>query len=586
MSYKSKKIGITEVVLRDGHQSLLATRLQMSDISNICHQLDNIGYWSIECWGGATFDSCIRYLNEDPWQRLKNLKKLMPKTPLQMLIRGQNLLGYRHYSDDVVDRFIEKSAENGINIFRIFDALNDGRNIKRCINATKAVHQHAQATLCYTTSPVHDIDYWVNKAIEFAEMGADSIAIKDMAGILTPYMAEELVYKLKQEVDIELHLHAHATAGLSDMTIIKAIEAGIDRVDTSISSMSGTYGHTATESVVASLNGTKFDTGLNLESLEKVSKYFASVRDKYKQFEGKLKGTDSRILISQVPGGMLTNMENQLKEQNALDRMEEVLDEIPRVRKDLGYIPLVTPTSQIVGTQAVLNILTNSRYSTLTNETKAILKGEYGKTPVDIEPSFRNKYIEENQIITCRPADLLKPEWDEMSQKAFNMLKETNSNIEVINDEDILTYVLFPNIAQQFFNKRNQGPIEIINNIELSDVSDRKIMNKIYEVKINNTIHIVEVKDADILDVVSNQPLENTGNNQNNETINSPLAGNIWKVLVNEGQSIIEGDVLIILEAMKMETEIRSPVSGVVSKLFVKEASAVKVGDLLIEVGV
>ncbi len=377
----TKPLGITDVVLRDAHQSILATRVRLEDMLPIADKLDQIGFWSVESWGGATFDACIRYLGEDPWERIRALKKAMPNTRQQMLLRGQNLLGYRHYADDVVDKFVERAAVNGVDVFRVFDAMNDPRNLDRALKAVKANGKHAQGTISYTTSPVHTMQMWVDLAKQIEDLGADSIAIKDMAGILTPYVAYELVSKLKASLSIPIHMQCHATAGLSSVAILKAVEAGIDNVDTSISSMSMTYGHSPTESVVAMFQNTEHDTGLDLLLLEEVSAYFREVRKKYAKFEGSLKGVDSRILVAQVPGGMLTNMEGQLKEQGASDKFDEVLAEIPRVREDLGFIPLVTPTSQIVGTQAVINVLTGERYKSITKETAGVLKGEYGAAP-------------------------------------------------------------------------------------------------------------------------------------------------------------------------------------------------------------
>jgi len=412
MSDSKKALGITDVVLRDAHQSILATRMRIDDMLPIAAKLDQVGYWSLESWGGATFDSCIRFLGEDPWDRIREFKKAMPNTKHQMLLRGQNLLGYRHYADDVVEKFVERAATNGVDVFRVFDAMNDPRNLQTALKAVKQQGKHAQATLSYTTSPVHTLDAWVSLAKQIEDMGADSIAIKDMAGVLTPYAAFELVSRLKAQTDLEVQLHAHATAGLSDMTILKAVEAGIDRVDTAISSMSMTYGHTATESVVAALAGTERDTGLDLLLLEEIAAYFRNVRKKYSKFEGALKGTDSRILVAQVPGGMLTNMENQLREQGAADKFDEVLKEIPRVREDLGFIPLVTPTSQIVGTQAVLNVLSGERYKSISKETQGILKGEYGAAPAPMNAELQARVLDGAEVITCRPADLLDNEMD------------------------------------------------------------------------------------------------------------------------------------------------------------------------------
>ena len=414
MTVNKQPLGITDVVLRDAHQSLFATRLRIDDMLPIAEKLDQVGFWSLESWGGATFDSCIRFIGEDPWDRIRELKKAMPNTPQQMLLRGQNLLGYRHYADDVVNKFVERAAINGVDVFRIFDAMNDPRNLETAIKAVKGMGKHAQGTISYTKSPVHTTQNWVDYAKTLEDMGAESIAIKDMSGILTPYDAYELVGLLKAQTQLEVQLHAHATSGLSDMTILKAIEAGVDRVDTAISSMSMTYGHSATETVVAALKGTDRDTNLDLALLEEIAAYFREVRKKYVKFEGSLRGTDSRILIAQVPGGMLTNMESQLKEQGAADKFDEVLQEIPRVREDLGLIPLVTPTSQIVGTQAVLNVLTGERYKSISKETAGILKGEYGAAPAPYNAELQAKVLNGDAPITCRPADLLSPEMDKL----------------------------------------------------------------------------------------------------------------------------------------------------------------------------
>src|SRR6056300_379950 len=410
-----QKLAITDVVLRDAHQSLFATRLRLDDMLPIAEKLDQIGYWSLESWGGATFDSCIRYLGEDPWERLRELKKAMPNTPQQMLFRGQNILGYRHYADDVVQKFVERAAKNGVDVFRVFDAMNDMRNIEVALKSVKNVGKHAQGTISYTLSPVHDIDLWVSLGKQIEDMGADSIAIKDMAGLLTPYVGFELVSKLKAAVDIPIHMQCHATTGLSTVTALKCIEAGIDNVDTAISSMSMTYGHSPTETLVAILKDTDRDTGLDLVALEEIANYFRDVRKKYAKFEGSLRGVDARILTAQVPGGMLTNMENQLRDQGATDKFDEVLAEIPKVREDLGFIPLVTPTSQIVGTQAVLNVLTGERYKSISKETQGVLKGEYGATPAAVNSELQARVLEGAEPITCRPADLLEPKMDKLS---------------------------------------------------------------------------------------------------------------------------------------------------------------------------
>ncbi|MES9967921.1 MAG: sodium-extruding oxaloacetate decarboxylase subunit alpha, partial [Sedimenticola sp.] len=449
-----KPLGITELVLRDGHQSLLATRMRIEDMLPIAAELDKIGYWSLETWGGATFDSCIRYLGEDPWERLRQLKAAMPNTKQQMLFRAQNILGYRHYADDVVRRFVDTATENGMDVFRIFDAMNDLRNFKTAIKAAVDSGAHAQGTMSYTVSPVHNIDYWVDMAKELQDMGSHSICIKDMAGLLKPYTAFELISKLKEVIEVPIALHAHATTGMSTATHVKAAEAGIDMLDTSISSMSHTYGHSATESVVAIMEGTERDTGLNLNKLEEIAAYFRDVRKKYAKFEGALKGIDSRILVAQVPGGMLTNMENQLREQNASDKFDAVLEEIPRVREDLGFIPLVTPTSQIVGTQAVINVLMGERYKNITKETAGVLKGEYGAAPAPVNKELQEKVLEGEDPITCRPADLIEDEMESLTGELEGLAKEKGITLADNVEEDVLIYALFPQIGLKFLENR------------------------------------------------------------------------------------------------------------------------------------
>lgn len=599
MVQPTKKIGITEVVLRDAHQSLFATRLRLDDMLPIAEQLDNIGYWSLECWGGATFDSCIRFLGEDPWERLRKLKQAMPKTPLQMLLRGQNLLGYRHYADDVVDKFIEQSVKNGIDVFRIFDALNDPRNMQQAIKAVKKQGAHAQGTLSYTTSPVHNLQTWVNTAQDLAEQGVDSISIKDMSGILTPYTAFELVSTLKKQVDVELHLHCHSTTGMAEMTLLKAIEAGVDRVDTAISSMSGTYGHPATESIVATLKDTPYDTDLNLSQLEKVAGYFRDVRKKYHTFEGMMKGSDSRILIAQVPGGMLTNMENQLKQQNALDKLDQVLEEIPKVREDLGFVPLVTPTSQIVGTQSVINVLMGERYKTITKETAGILKGEYGRTPTLVNTKLQAQVLKGEQPLTCRPADKLPPELDDLQANVTQQAKEKGIKLSQDPIEDILTVALFDQVAWKFLaNRNNPNAFEPAPSATSESESETKspvkqvpATNNVYTITVNNQDYVVKVTEGgDISQVNQVAPAKDTpteinpksGKTAPQEIMESPLSGNIWKIEAKEGASVEEGDILLILEAMKMETEIRAPHAGKISSIDVHEGDSVQVGDPLV----
>ena len=586
MTDSKKPLGITDVVLRDAHQSILATRMRIDDMLPIAEKLDQVGYWSLESWGGATFDSCIRFLGEDPWDRIREFKKAMPKTPHQMLLRGQNLLGYRHYADDVVEKFVERAAVNGVDVFRVFDAMNDPRNLETALKAVKKQGKHAQGTLSYTTSPVHTLDSWVDLAKKIEDMGADSIAIKDMAGVLTPYDAFELITKLKAQTDLEVQLHAHATSGLSDMTILKAAEAGVDRVDTAISSMSMTYGHTATESVVAALKGTGRDTNIDLLLLEEIAAYFRGVRKKYAKFEGALRGTDSRILVAQVPGGMLTNMENQLKEQGASDKFDEVLAEIPRVREDLGFIPLVTPTSQIVGTQAVLNVLTGERYKSISKETQGILKGEYGAAPSAMNAELQARVLDGAEVITCRPADLIDDEMDQIIADVDKLAAEKGFKLAADKIDDALTYALFPQVAPKFLeNRGNPDAFEPAPKGEEEDTFTISVDGNEYVVKVDDGGDVTEMA------AVNGAPMgmggaapaaaAPTGAVGGGEPQKAPLAGNIWKVLVQPGQAVAEGDVVVILEAMKMETEIRAPKAGTIGSITTSEGAAVKVGDTL-----
>ncbi|MEH0759089.1 sodium-extruding oxaloacetate decarboxylase subunit alpha [Vibrio sp. 16] len=596
MSDVKKPLGITDVVLRDAHQSLFATRLRLDDMLPIAEQLDQIGYWSLESWGGATFDSCIRFLGEDPWLRLRELKKAMPNTKQQMLFRGQNILGYRHYADDVVDKFVERAVHNGMDVFRVFDALNDPRNLQRAIEAVKKQGAHAQGTICYTTSPVHTMDSWVNLAEQLVEMGVDSIAIKDMAGVMTPYEVSDLVSTLKKQLDVELHLHCHATAGMADMTLLKAIEAGVDRVDTAISSMSGTYGHPATESLVAALQGTDRDTGLDISKLENIAAYFREVRKKYHAFEGQLKGVDSRILVAQVPGGMLTNMESQLKQQNAIDKIDQVLEEIPRVRRDLGYIPLVTPTSQIVGTQAVINVMMGERYKTITKETAGVLKGEYGQTPAPVDIALQEKVLEGAKAITCRPADLIEPEIEALTLDVQEKAKEKGISLTEDVIDDVLTVALFEQVGWKFLeNRHNPDAFEPIPTEQApSAADDKKVATEpgLYTVNVNNQAYVVKVNEGADPEVLAQSTIDTpqaapasaapTAPSGNAETVAAPLAGNIWKVHTKAGEQVKEGQVLLILEAMKMETEIKASRDGVVEAVSVNEGDAVQVGDSLL----
>ncbi|CAA9890614.1 Oxaloacetate decarboxylase alpha chain [Candidatus Methylobacter favarea] len=585
----NKPLAITEVVLRDAHQSILATRLRIEDMLPICEKLDQIGYWSVESWGGATFDACIRYLGEDPWERLRLLKAAMPKTPQQMLLRGQNILGYRHYADDVVDKFIERSVINGIDVFRIFDAMNDMRNIEHAVKAVLHTDAHAQGTISYTTSPVHTMDVWVNLGKQIEDMGAHSICIKDMAGLLKPYDAFELVTRLKKSTNIPIHMQCHATTGLSVPSIIKAAEAGIDNVDTAISSLSMTYGHSPTETIVASLEGSHRDTGLDLVKLEEIAVYFREVRKKYAQYEGSLKGVDGRILIAQVPGGMLTNLESQLKEQGAADKFDDVMKEIPRVREDLGFIPLVTPTSQIVGTQAVINVMNGERYKTITKEAAGVLKGEYGTTPAPVNTQLQNRVLEGAQPITCRPADLIEPEMarliTEVEKKAQAEGIKLSDNIE----EDALINGMFAQVGWKFLvNRNNPDLFEPAPNGEaLATAKAPRSESPVetYTVNVDGRNFNVSVGPGG--STLSVQPASAsaafvTPAASSGTAVEAPMAGNILKILVSVGSSVAKGEVVVLMEAMKMETEVRAKVAGIVSAVNVKEGGAVASGDILV----
>lgn len=588
-------LGITDVVLRDAHQSLFATRLRIEDMLPIAGKLDKVGFWSLETWGGATFDACIRFLGEDPWERLRRLKKAMPNTRQQMLFRAQNILGYRHYADDVVTAFVERAAENGMDVFRIFDAMNDMRNFETAIKATVNVGKHAQGTMSYTVSPVHRIDYWLDMARRLEDLGSHSICIKDMAGLLRPYVAEELVTRLKEAVGVPIAMQSHATTGMSTATAVKAAEAGIDMVDTSISSMSMTYGHSPTEALVAILEGTQRDTGLDLKLLEEIAAYFRPVRKKYAKFEGALKGVDSRILVAQVPGGMLTNMENQLREQGASDKLDAVLEEIPRVREDLGYIALVTPTSQIVGTQAVLNVLTGERYKSITKETAGVLKGEYGSTPAPVNKELQLRVLESGaEPVTCRPADLLQPEMDKLTGELESLAKEKNIDLAENEIEDVLIYALFPQIGLKFLENRGNPDAfepppwkEAPAKPESATVAAAGAGGpEAYRVEVNGKVYDVNVSPAD--EVTHAKPREDAagasvpGVASGGQIVPSPLAGNIFKIKVVANQHVNAGDVLITMEAMKMETDVRAPATGTVSSINVKEGDAVQVGDPLL----
>ncbi|MFY9472564.1 MAG: oxaloacetate decarboxylase subunit alpha [Tepidanaerobacteraceae bacterium] len=457
-----RKVGITDTILRDAHQSLIATRMKTDEMLPIAEKLDKVGYHSLEMWGGATFDSCIRFLNEDPWERLRKIKERVKNTPLQMLLRGQNLLGYHHYADDVVELFVKKSVENGIDIIRIFDALNDIRNLKKAIEVTKETGAHAQGTVVYTISPVHNIDYYVDMAKQLVEMGIDSLCIKDMAGLLAPYDAYELVSRLKKEINVPIQVHSHYTSGMASMTYLKAIEAGADVVDTALSPFALGTSQPPTETIVAVLKNTPYDTGLDLEYISSISDHFKQVRSNYK-IDSVITMVDTMVLNYQIPGGMLSNLTSQLKQQNALDKLPAVLKEVPKVREDLGYPPLVTPTSQIVGTQAVVNVLTGERYKMIINEVKNYVRGLYGKPPAPIKDEIKQKIIGDEEVITCRPADLIEPQLEKYT-------KEISYYIE--QEEDVLTYALFPQIAEKFFKERQAKKYKVDSNLVNKDVFD------------------------------------------------------------------------------------------------------------------
>ncbi len=601
----TKKITVTDTILRDAHQSLLATRMRTEDMLPICEKLDRVGYWSLEVWGGATFDACVRFLKEDPWERLRQLKAALPNTRLQMLLRGQNLLGYRHYADDVVEAFCAKAAENGIDVFRIFDAMNDVRNLETAIRAVKKTGKHAQGTIAYTTSPVHTVELFVEQGRAMRDMGVDSIAIKDMAGLLTPFATGDLVRALKAEIDLPVFIHSHDTAGVASMCQLKAIENGADHIDTAISSMAWGTSHPGTESMVAALRGTPYDTGLDLELIQEIGLYFYAVRKKYHQFESDFTGVDTRVQVNQVPGGMISNLANQLKEQGALNRMDEVLAEIPRVRKDLGYPPLVTPTSQIVGTQAFFNVLAGERYKTITNEVKLYLQGGYGKAPGTIDAKLQRQAIGGEEIIEVRPADLIKPELDKLRREIGALAK---------SEEDVLTYAMFPEIGRKFLEEREAGALVPETLLPIPDGSAATaaggqgvptefvidVHGETYRVDITGVGVKGEGKRHFFLSIdgmpeeVVFEPLNNfvggSGGGQRKQVsgpgdVSTSMPGNVVEVLVKEGDVVKAGQPVLISEAMKMETEIQAPIAGTVKAVHVGKGDRVTPGDVLIEIG-
>ncbi len=576
---EKKKVGITELILRDAHQSLLATRMRTEDMLAIAPTLDQVGYWSAECWGGATFDSCIRFLREDPWERIQKLKEAMPNTQLQMLLRGQNILGYRHYADDVVDEFVERAAANGVDVFRVFDALNDTRNLARAITAVKAANRHAQGAISYTTSPFHTNELFIEMGIELEKMGCNSICIKDMAGLITPAAAHDLVSGLKANVKIPISLHSHATTGMASTALYTAIDAGCDFVDTAISSLSLGTSHAPTESIVAMLRETPHDTGLRMDILNKIAEHFRNVRKNYSEFESSFTAADTRILISQIPGGMLSNLESQLKQQNAIDKMNDVMNEIPEVRKELGYPPLVTPTSQIVGTQAVLNVLQGERYKTITAETKALLGGYYGKTPAPVDPEIQKMALGDEQPITCRPADLIEPEMEKLKG-------ELGKKAESI--EDVLTYALFPKVALDFFEARKKGikPPVGKSKPKFSSAPGVAGGHASYTVTVDGVSYSVVVQEGPGGDIVSHLPKSHAATNGIPEeagvtVVDAPLAGRVVKFIKQAGDSVEDGSTVLIIEAMKMETEIKATEAGTLDRYIVSEGTEFEQGQPL-----
>lgn len=577
-----RKVGITEVVLRDAHQSLLATRMRTEDMLTIAEKLDAIGYWSIECWGGATFDSCIRFLREDPWERIRKLKKAMPNTRLQMLLRGQNLLGYRNYADDVVDAFVERAAANGVDVFRIFDALNDVRNLERSIIAVKAAGKHAQGTISYTISPFHTNEGFIEQGRRLEGMGCDSICIKDMAGLLSPADGFNLVAGLKANVRIPISLHSHATTGMATTTLMKSIEAGCDMVDTAISSLSLGTSHPPTEAIVAMLERTPNDTGLSMELLGEISAHFRKIRKNYAEFESSFSAADARIFTSQIPGGMLSNLESQLKQQNALDKMDDVMREIPLVRKELGYPPLVTPTSQIVGTQAVLNVLNGERYKTITAETKALLAGRYGRTPAPVDPRIQRIALGDEEPIDVRPADLIAPELEKLKAETGKKAKSL---------EDVLTYALFPKVAPEFFEAREKGlptPIEKRAVAVPSAGPEARTRGPgIYTVVVDGVSYSVAVHEgegaAGVEIRIPKTHLETEGvpEQQGVTVVSAPLAGRVLRISKQPGAKIAYGDTVMVIEAMKMETEIKASQAGALHRHFVNEGAEFAQGQPL-----
>lgn len=588
----AQKVKLTDLVLRDAHQSLHATRMTTADMLPVCDKLDKIGYFSLEAWGGATFDSCIRFLNEDPWERLRKLHAKLPNTPIMMLLRGQNLLGYRHYADDVVDAFVAAAAKNGVGIFRIFDACNDPRNLKRAADAAKKTGKHVQMAISYATTPYHTKEVYADLAKSYADFGADSICIKDMSGLLKPYEAYDLVKAIKAKVDIPIEIHSHATTGMSVASLTKAAEAGAEILDTTISSMSMGTSHSPTETMVEIFKGTAMDTGLEIKPLLEIAAYFREIRKKYAKFESSFLGADTRILASQVPGGMLSNMENQLKEQGAANKIDEVLKEIQIVQKDCGYIPLVTPTSQIVGTQSVFNVLFG-RYAKLTQETRDLLTGKYGATPAKPNPELVKEALKQNNMeepVTCRPADLIPNELDKMAAEA----KENGGDGSI---EDTLTYAMFPKVAPKFFKERANGPVSS-DSFALPKASSASASGGNYTVSVNGAAYnVVSGPAGDTMNITVNGTAYNvafasasapaqgaSSSSAGAVELKAPVAGTLLKQTVADGTNVSEGQTVIMVESMKMELEVKATASGPIH-FKTAAGSAITAGQVLAVIG-
>lgn len=565
------KVRLTETVFRDAHQSLLATRMRTRDMLPIAETLDEVGFFSMEVWGGATFDSCIRYLNEDPWERLRALKLAMPNTPMQMLLRGQNLVGYRHYADDIVEKFVEKAAKNGVDIFRIFDAVNDIRNMQVAIKTAKKMDSYVQGSVCYTTSPVHSIEQFTKMATELADLGCDSICIKDMAGLIMPHDAYDLVASMKEKIDIPVCLHSHCTSGMAPMSFIFACEAGVDILDTAISPLGWGSSHPPTESIVASLEGTPYNTGLDLKLLTEIKRYFEKLMEVYAPvFNPTSARVDTNVLVYQVPGGMLSNFVSQLIEQKALDKYDEVLAEIPRVREDLGYPPLVTPTSQIVGSQAVLNVLTGERYKAVPKEVKDYVKGLYGKSPAEINPKIKAEILEDEEPITVRPADLIKPEYEKMKAEA-------EGKGLVKKEEDILTYALYPQVAEKFL--KGEAKEEVLKKVASSEVPAAVATGKpaAFNVEVDGEAYLVKVAPAGMSIAAAEPKAPKDG-------VTVPMQGVIIRYLVAKGDKVSKGDAVAVLEAMKMENDVCANKDGVVAEIYAEVGATVSPGDILMSI--